>query len=205
VRILYSRASSIMSPHQHLRAINASYRDVAFLGAPIGFITERQLAGREFEGVKVILVPAVDHIPDAALDGLREFTENAGGTVALTVGPSAFKTERGEARDAALRVGGTVVALADAKNARRTADDYARLFDRAGVTRTPGARPNLEVRQATMPDDSIVRAYLNYGNRAEMIALSADGGEDLISRQFTRQLSVPPLGVALIRLRATGE
>lgn len=63
------------------------YHGSLFLDAPIGFVTERTIARGHLSRYRVVLVPAVSHIPPDSFDALMDYVE-AGG--ALVVTPRSF-------------------------------------------------------------------------------------------------------------------
>ncbi|MCB9849345.1 MAG: beta-galactosidase trimerization domain-containing protein [Phycisphaerales bacterium] len=64
------------------------YHGSMFLDTPLGFVSERSIAGGALSGYRVVLVPAISHIDDATLAALLRFVD-AGGTLVVT--PRSFE------------------------------------------------------------------------------------------------------------------
>lgn len=209
-RILYSRSSSIVSPEHHLPELVECYRALMFTGIPVGFVTERQLAGGNLAGVEAILLPCVDNLPEDALHGLATFAQN-GGTL-IFCGTSALKTERDVRRTAKALDGlavnpgeqrpygkGRLIGIARSESRDGSVTEFGTLVDSLPMDRCPGARLNLEARRVRTGDAEI-RVYLNYGESALAVS-TPQGAFDLLRQQaIAGRLDIPALGVALIRV-----
>jgi len=75
--LLWSQASVIQGD-RHVHALRGAYEALSFLGLPLGFVTERQLARYASGGdvplplraAKVVIVPEATHVPADVLTGL---------------------------------------------------------------------------------------------------------------------------------------
>jgi beta-galactosidase len=90
VRLLYSEPSAIQDVH-YMDCLRDSYEALNFLGLPIGFLTERQLAAGIPGDAKLIIVPNAQYVADttvSALDAAR-----ANGVVVKIVGPESLSRQ----------------------------------------------------------------------------------------------------------------
>ncbi len=69
--ILYSEASAVHDP-EYLDELQRAFEGMNFLGLPLRFLTEKQLANAEFDGIKLLVLPRVSHLDPAALKALDE-------------------------------------------------------------------------------------------------------------------------------------
>ena len=81
VALLYS-PSSIFWENTYKDTMLSCYRQLTYLGEPVDFISERQLAEGRSPANEWIIAPAVTHIADAAAQALRRFVQ-VGGRLAL--------------------------------------------------------------------------------------------------------------------------
>ncbi len=108
--LVFWSLASIVQGNSHDSAVCEAYEALSFLGVPLGFVTERQLA-RDAAGetplplrsAKVIVVPQATHVPDASLAALAKF-KAAGGKV-VCVGECFGFDEYKRARKPARQVG----------------------------------------------------------------------------------------------------
>ena len=90
VIVLWSLAS-IVQGDTHYNELRAAYEALSFLGVPLGFVTERQLAryaaGRDvplpLRTAKVIVAPGATHVPDSVVSALERFADSGGVVVRL--------------------------------------------------------------------------------------------------------------------------
>jgi hypothetical protein len=196
LRILYSRSSSIHNAHDHLPQLARAYEASAFTGAPIGFITERQLAAEIPNGTKLILVPAADYLPADAFDGLVRFAVQ-GGRIVL-VGRCASHTERAAPRaDAALQ---KLDAFSTTQHnpSVPTRQQVLHLLSAAAINVCPDAAPDLEARCANTPSGEL-RLYINYGRNEQTIDVP-NGTIDLVSGLPATHVKVTRYSATLLRL-----
>lgn len=79
IAILWS-PSTVVLGQNHEYHLNRPYEAANFLGLPLGFVTERKLAElavtatppRPLDSIKILILPNVTHLPDAARDGLTK-------------------------------------------------------------------------------------------------------------------------------------
>ena len=90
--VLFWSQASVIQGDEHVYALRTAYEALSFLGLPLGFVTERQLARyASDEGIplplraaKVVVVAGATHVPANVLAGLGRFREQGG--VVLCVG-----------------------------------------------------------------------------------------------------------------------
>ncbi|HML46039.1 MAG TPA: beta-galactosidase trimerization domain-containing protein, partial [Clostridia bacterium] len=91
VAIVYSRSTMIqvdprmMSAHEtpYLKALRGSYDAARCLDAGLTFVSERQLAAGKAKAYKLILLPAVRHVPEAVFEALDRYAAEGGTLVVL--------------------------------------------------------------------------------------------------------------------------
>jgi len=108
--VFFWSLASVVQGENHARHLTKVYRAADFLGAPLGFVTERQLeryAGGNsilpLADARVIVVVETTHVPDFALAGLQRFA-NGGGRV-VTIGSCFGKDEYGRTRRTGVKIG----------------------------------------------------------------------------------------------------
>jgi len=86
VALLYSMPS-VFWEEDYLQAIRAAYTALLFLGQPVTFVSERQLAKGNFSPPNAaadwILVPRATHVTDAAVEGLQAFIRRGGRVIRI--------------------------------------------------------------------------------------------------------------------------
>ncbi len=87
VALLYSTASIVYSS-EYIPMLTRVYEALNFTGVKIGFVTERQAAEGTLADYKVIVMPQVTHVTDAAFESLRNYV-TLGGKI-VTVGDDCF-------------------------------------------------------------------------------------------------------------------
>ena len=88
--------ASIPFTEDYLDAMKLAFEGLHFLGAPIGFVTERQAEYGELERYKAVFVPRAMRIPDHLVDKIDAYVAR-GGTLVVT-GDSFAADEYGHAR-----------------------------------------------------------------------------------------------------------
>ena len=91
VALHYSRSSVLQVPFGLLRAgttpylqcLRAAYDTVGRLDAPLGFVSERQLLAGGGDGYKVLVLPAVRHVPQEVFSRLDAYIRGGGNLVVL--------------------------------------------------------------------------------------------------------------------------
>jgi hypothetical protein len=89
--------ASIPFSEDYLNAMKGAYEGLHSLGAPVGFVTERQAAQGKMTNFKAIVIPGALRISDATLRHVGDYVA-AGGTI-LVVGNSFVADEYGNPRD----------------------------------------------------------------------------------------------------------
>ncbi|MDR1282576.1 MAG: beta-galactosidase, partial [Opitutaceae bacterium] len=89
VALLYS-ITSLYWNDDYARALCSAYAALNFLGQPVTFISEKQLAENRrtpaTHDVRILLLPGATHLPDATVSGLAGFVKNGGILVPLGEG-----------------------------------------------------------------------------------------------------------------------
>jgi len=104
VVLLWSRSSLVLGT-DHAPVLNDTYEAANFLGRPLGFASERKLEEAARTGVlprpldtaKVLLLPQVTHLPDAAREGIEKL--RAAGVHVVTIGAVPTHNDCNQTRD----------------------------------------------------------------------------------------------------------
>lgn len=80
--ILYSPTSLICSPDMYKAQVTELYTQLCFTGYRIRFLSERQLARREFGNVKLLYAVGAKHISRNSIAGLKDFLSAGGHIIA---------------------------------------------------------------------------------------------------------------------------
>ena len=83
IAILYTRNSLYWQKDNYPRIVKAAYTALTFLGEPVTFVTERQLAEGSAAPVQAILLPQANHVTDATVAALARFVAKGGKLIAL--------------------------------------------------------------------------------------------------------------------------
>lgn len=164
VRLLYAEPSAIQDV-AYLDCLRDAYEALNFLGVPIGFVTEKQLAQGLSDEVKLVIVPNAQYVTDATVAALA--AARARGAAVKLIGPSLTLESTGGKRT-------LPVVLPEDQISLGTPQDYHPVFDRwlesAQVPRELRAvdangHPawGVEVRTARLGDQRL--AYLVNENR----------------------------------------
>jgi len=94
IGVMYSHASRIYET-SYMNSFKISYQGASYSGEKVNFITEKQLAERNFKDYEVIIVPYVPNTFAESVEGLAEFIKN-GGKVFVMGGNSLTRTEHNE-------------------------------------------------------------------------------------------------------------
>jgi len=89
--------ASIPFSEDYLDEMKTAYDALYFLGAPIGFVTDRQARNGGLSAFKAVFVPAAKRVEDDVVSHLAQYAEQ-GGTVVVT-GDSFAMDEYGQTRD----------------------------------------------------------------------------------------------------------
>lgn len=100
---LYMTQASRFGTRQE-QELGAAYTGALFVGRPLRFITDRQLAAGEAKRCQIIVIAGSNYAPDEAYRALEEFVRS-GGTLVITEGALAAD-EMGRERKSAALVGG---------------------------------------------------------------------------------------------------
>jgi len=90
IRFYFSRPSAIQDV-TYLDELWQVFGAANFLGRGLGFLTDRQIAAREFADCRVLVVPHALFVSDDVLAGIRAFVAQ-GGTLVL-IGPRNFERD----------------------------------------------------------------------------------------------------------------
>ena len=82
VAILYSR-NSIYWQDDYIRTLTADYTALTFMGVPVTFVTEKQLAKGADSSIDTLILPHVNHVADATVSALTRFAANGGKLIAM--------------------------------------------------------------------------------------------------------------------------
>ncbi|MDR3707929.1 MAG: beta-galactosidase [Capsulimonadaceae bacterium] len=82
VAILFSRTSLFWQANYEA-SMRAAYSALTFLGEPVTFVTEKELANGTVPPVQAIVLPQATHVGDAAVDALARFVKHGGKLIAL--------------------------------------------------------------------------------------------------------------------------
>ena len=83
IAILYTRNSLYWQKDNYPRIVKAAYTALTFLGEPVTFVTERQLAEGTAAPVRAIILPQANHVTDATVAALDLFVAKGGKLIAL--------------------------------------------------------------------------------------------------------------------------
>jgi len=200
------------------RELAAAYIGALFLGRPLRFITDRQLAAGEAKRCEIIIIAGSNYAPDEAYRALEQFVRG-GGTLVITEGALAAD-EMGRQRKGASLVGGRTggVRLAGGRAVRVPADMKAEeWFDKLGKVAArvllpqrlsayaPGGGAPWGVETRVVEDGGRFLVYaLNLNSKPASLRLRARNGRiskvtDLISNQPCRAaVHLDPYQVALV-------
>ncbi|MBI3922188.1 MAG: beta-galactosidase [Armatimonadetes bacterium] len=85
VALLYSRPSVFWEQSDYPQALRSVYTALTFMGQPVTFVSERQLATGKFskanDRVDWILLPRATHVRESAMAGLEKFVRRGGHVV----------------------------------------------------------------------------------------------------------------------------
>jgi hypothetical protein len=97
VAILYSPTAMIKDTQQTNPEDNYDtsgievYKHLSFMGYKVGFISEKQIAGKEFGNLEIIIAPKAEHVLKSTVESLKSFTDQ--GKTILSIGPSFSKDQ----------------------------------------------------------------------------------------------------------------
>ncbi|MDR3706663.1 MAG: carbohydrate binding domain-containing protein [Capsulimonadaceae bacterium] len=97
IAILYTR-TSLYWQKDYAQSVLAAYTALTFLGEPVTFVSETQLAEGRVPPVRAILLPHATNVGDGAVNGLATFVANGGRLIALGDG-NLSRDEYSRARD----------------------------------------------------------------------------------------------------------
>ena len=86
VALLYTRSSLYWQKDSYPRCVKAAYTALTFLGEPVTFVTERELAEGLAPPVQTILLPHATHVAAATVAALEKFAGHGGTLIALGEG-----------------------------------------------------------------------------------------------------------------------
>jgi hypothetical protein len=131
VRLFYSEASAIQDV-TYLDALRDAYEALNFLGVPIGFVTERQLAeGGVPTDTRLVIVPAARYVEDSTVAALRGAAKR-GVKIAILGDQSLTAVPTGGPRVDATVAGSEHLALSDPQTYHPRFDAWMRA---AGIQR----------------------------------------------------------------------
>ena len=90
IAILYTRNSLYWQKDDYPRIVKAAYTALTFLGEPVTFVTERQLAEGTAAAVQAIVLPQANHVADATVAALIQFVAKGGKLIAVGDGNLGF-------------------------------------------------------------------------------------------------------------------
>lgn len=217
--VLYWSQSSVILGEAHLQAVSQCYENAAFLGVPLGFVTDRQLerygaggtvpAALAGGAARVLLVPEAGHVSDAALAGLARAA--SGGVRVVRAGPCFGADEYGAARQSVPAIGEELPGYGS-----RGRDGFARFCAAAAgwslspvlAATAPDGRPvyGVETRSARLPGGRLVASLCNHTREPAAVVLRREGAPVAsVHRQSGRPLEpsfvVPVLEPMLVEVR----
>jgi hypothetical protein len=86
VAILYSKPAKVYDSFgydAYLKTVAKVYETIIFNGIKPGFITEKQLAQKEWGSYRMIIIPAAVHIMPETLVAIKEFIDSGGKTIVI--------------------------------------------------------------------------------------------------------------------------
>ncbi len=89
VALLYSPSSQFWQ-EDYPAAIYSMYTSLNFLGEPITFVSEEQLAQHRAAKVKIIILPRATHVSDSTVAALEQFVKDGGKIIACGDGNLSF-------------------------------------------------------------------------------------------------------------------
>ncbi len=89
VALLYS-VPSIFWQEDYAETVRKTYTALNFMGLPITFVSERQLAAGIYPKAKIILLPHATHVFETTKDALQTFVKNGGKVIKIGKGNLAF-------------------------------------------------------------------------------------------------------------------
>jgi hypothetical protein len=211
VCLLWSDASLVLGrDHEHHAGM--VYEAANFLGQPLGFVTEAKLAAfartgvlpRPLDTAKVLFLPQVTHVPDAARAGLAKLS--AAGVAIMVAGDAPTKNDYNQPREV-----GPYETLPTSSDSGAL---FALLAERRSAWPLPAAlqllnaagKPafGIEIRSAPY-DDGLVASVCNHLREPEAVTLFGAAGKSLTELITGKTLgptfTVEPMTPLLIRVR----
>lgn len=197
VALLYSPAS-IFWEGNYKHTILSCYRQLNYLGEPVDFITERQLAAGRNPGNEWIIAPAATHIPDTAAQALRRFVDAGGHLVLAGTNNFAYDEYHRPRPPAEIPPG---LQLPATKTEHESAAALRTLLTANGVNLLPVTDAatgdpvwGVEFRRATIGDRKVV-ALINMTGKSLAAKIPAVSGRPLVDL-----LSAEPMDAENIQL-----
>lgn len=212
VALLYSHASVYWDKEFFSDLLDA-YVALTFMGEPVGFVTERQLAAGTFRDYKWIIVPNVPAVRRSTVAGLREYIKR--GAKVILYGDKCLTRDeywRG------LPAGSTpeqAVRVAHQETARRLAAQLDGVFGGGGLkrvalldTRTGGPAWGVDYRVVRRTGAPTLVSALNVFNKPIKVALDMPGQAiDLVTggRRDLESIPLDPMEFVLLEVTSTDE
>ena len=208
VALLYSYAS-VHWDEEFIKDFMDTYVALTFMGEPVGFITERQLAAGKFRDYEWIIVPNASSVRQSTVAGLREYIDR--GTEVILYGKRCLKKDeywRGRPRRAAALDEAINVPHQESK--RLLATQLDEVFASGGLSRVAlidadtGA-PAWGVDYRVVPgigSPTLVSA-LNVSNKPVEVALDIPGqAVDLVTgaRKNLKRIRLDPMEFVLLEV-----
>ncbi len=199
VAILYSKSSLIWSDMTE-SSIYEWYLTLACLDAPVGFVTEKQIAEGKLNDLKILIIPKTNYLSEEAYQGIREFAKKGGKVV---MSPPALEfDEHGKKR--VRNIPGMV---ADEPGFEKT-PKYDRVFELAKVGRPVRVgNYQVEARTVEVGPGKWLTYVMNRSNSAADIKLKGEKKivkiRDLISgKEMASSFKIDPMGVMLLEIES---
>ncbi|NLX05679.1 MAG: hypothetical protein GXY33_11105 [Phycisphaerae bacterium] len=193
-------------------AITAAYMQLTFLGQPVGFVSERQLAEGDTAGLKVILCPQTGHVEDATVEALARFA--AGGGTIVRIGSECLRFDQyHRLRELPGALAGSPE-LALPPECAAVSDELRSLLDSAGVAVAPLVdvltdRPVWGVEYRVVSDgEAMIVPMINFLTSAQTVRLDLTGAAvDLIAEEPVdpARIELSPMCPRLIRIVQSKE
>jgi len=209
VALLYSQTSLFWEP-DYADVTARAYTGLTFMGQPVTFVSERQLASGTAAKVDWIVVPHATHLPKEAVAGLRQFAADGGRVVML--GEECLEWDEYHRRHASADVTGAVkLALADEKplaaSLRGTLCDGG--FEIVSLADAESGSAAWGVEYRVVPyQGKLLAGMINHLPKPVTVRLAVEGrATDLIERRSVEldNISLQPMSPILLEIETAGQ
>lgn len=184
--ILYSPTSLILNRPAYCKRLFEIYRTLAPLGYKVRFLSEKQLARKQFCNVKLLIAGETKQIRRNTVVGLQTFLKQGGKVV--TVGNCFKEDEYG--RKNSFNLTGTETATIDTltTKVRRILPPLPFKLE---CEQVPNQQFPIHARYARLQDGRILLNLINYGQKAQTVKLDRPAKELITGKYFSQEFILP--------------